>query len=1070
MSRPQGQINFQKPENALRRAKELASVGNEEDALALCANVMGHRKFKNSNTLHVMEQIAILALSQLSVGLKDLKSARDVLINYRSMTQTTATSSLEKVVREFRTAAENLVKQSRDQASQCLDAENAPEDLELLDTPDNALRKALKPKETRDQEKKEREVLENVRFLWETYKQVLDVFKTNGKTEDLYNETAQRALQFCLDQKRTNEFKKLCDLLRNNYQNLFKRAAANGTYPSHAVNPTDKDTIQRTIETRCYQLKVAGDLGLWKECFLTAEDLYSLMTKKKPRPAVLAQYYDFLSQICWKSGSFLFHAFACVRNYTLYKINHKSLTAEEKQRMASLAVLATMCVPLEEGSQSSLSSTSSLSSASASIHGGEAEKLRRMAQLFNVATVPTKATLKTDLQVREILLEAHPAVQKLYQLVEMAPTGPGGGQLYSKDICAKCKPMLEELRGNADTATYCDQLQKVIFFRLLGQLSKVYSTMTVEQLKKLCEAIVDFPTAEKWMISSARDSGVHVQLDYVRSVVVFANKASNDLSTLRQPLVTMSTTTLSQLSKVYPGLEIERKREERSELFSALKEKREDEARDIERRVNEIERRNKEKAEFEKEALERKERQAVRQKAEDAKSAAKRLEEEKKRRAEEAAKSRRNDLDRRRMMEVIDELRKIYYDQNIKIGEFPLNDIQDADLEKLDLEFVESERTRIIKKDRGDKVRMRKQEAKRVDHLARAVRIEGSKKIGEIGRKLRMEQEKEFAEIEEEKKEAAKQEWAENAEKKKHALEALAGIKQWQEEHIGKKEVEYQERMRVKKKAEWEKKCMRAVRRLIDHQEAEERRQIEEERRREEEEEEARVEAELAAKEAKDQEERELRMAERRKAEEERAAERERNAPKQVSNGNWRDEQDGPRAAASGKGGKANGGGHGFDGKDGGKFGVGKFDRERDGGKTSFGRGKDSQKGGGPTQKGNGFGRSNDSYEERDFGDLRSRAAPSRDLEASKGLENKGNSDRFGGEGDMDWRGGGGRSGGKGGKDKEGGLSSLRGGDKGGFSSSKDQGGEGDGGPPASRPIPAWKKYAMEKKQQQEGA
>lgn len=147
---------------------------------------MGHRKFKNSNTLHVMEQIATLALAQLSVGLKDLKSARDVLINYRSMTQTTATSSLEKVVREFRSAAENLVKQSREQASQCLDADNVPEDLEMLDTPDNALRKALKPKEARDQEKKEREVLENVRFLWETYKQILDVFKTNGKTEDLY--------------------------------------------------------------------------------------------------------------------------------------------------------------------------------------------------------------------------------------------------------------------------------------------------------------------------------------------------------------------------------------------------------------------------------------------------------------------------------------------------------------------------------------------------------------------------------------------------------------------------------------------------------------------------------------------------------------------------------------------------------------------------------------------------------------------------------------------------------------------------------------------------------------------
>ncbi len=60
-----------------------------------------------------------------------------------------------------------------------------------------AYSKALQPAAVREQEAKERKVVENVRFLWETYKQILDVFKTNGKTEELYNDTARRALEFC---------------------------------------------------------------------------------------------------------------------------------------------------------------------------------------------------------------------------------------------------------------------------------------------------------------------------------------------------------------------------------------------------------------------------------------------------------------------------------------------------------------------------------------------------------------------------------------------------------------------------------------------------------------------------------------------------------------------------------------------------------------------------------------------------------------------------------------------------------------------------------------------------------
>ena len=99
-----------------------------------------------------------------------------------------------------------------------------------------AYQKALQPLAVREQEARERKVVENVRFLWETYKQILDVFKTNGKTEELYNDTARRALQFCQDHQRNNELKKLCDLLRNNYLNLFKKGDSKGNYPAHAVS------------------------------------------------------------------------------------------------------------------------------------------------------------------------------------------------------------------------------------------------------------------------------------------------------------------------------------------------------------------------------------------------------------------------------------------------------------------------------------------------------------------------------------------------------------------------------------------------------------------------------------------------------------------------------------------------------------------------------------------------------------------------------------------------------------------------------------------------------------------
>lgn len=60
------------------------------------------------------------------------------------------------------------------------------------------------------------------KFLWETYRNVLDVLRNNSRLEALYASGADRAFAFCLAHKRSTEFRRLCDILRNHLSNLLK--------------------------------------------------------------------------------------------------------------------------------------------------------------------------------------------------------------------------------------------------------------------------------------------------------------------------------------------------------------------------------------------------------------------------------------------------------------------------------------------------------------------------------------------------------------------------------------------------------------------------------------------------------------------------------------------------------------------------------------------------------------------------------------------------------------------------------------------------------------------------------
>lgn len=52
-----------------------------------------------------------------------------------------------------------------------------------------------------------------VKFLWESYRNMLELLKNNLVNLAVYTEVAKRAFKFCLNYQRRMEFRKLCDIV-----------------------------------------------------------------------------------------------------------------------------------------------------------------------------------------------------------------------------------------------------------------------------------------------------------------------------------------------------------------------------------------------------------------------------------------------------------------------------------------------------------------------------------------------------------------------------------------------------------------------------------------------------------------------------------------------------------------------------------------------------------------------------------------------------------------------------------------------------------------------------------------
>ncbi|KAL6516333.1 Eukaryotic translation initiation factor 3 subunit A [Orobanche gracilis] len=509
---------YARPENALKRAEELITVGQKQEALEALHSFITSRRYRAWTRAH--EKI-MFKYVELCVDMRRGRHAKDGLIQYRAICQQVNITSLEEVIKHFMQLSTAKAELARNQA-QALEEALDVDDLEADKRPEDLMLSYVSGEKGKDRSDREL-VTPWFKFLWETYRTVLEILRNNSRLESLYAMTAHRAFQFCKQYKRTTEFRRLCEIIRNHLANLNK-------YRDQRDRPdlTAPESLQLYLDTRFEQLKVATELELWQEAFRSIEDIHGLMSmvKKTPKPSLMVLYYSKLSEIFWMSSSHLYHAYAWLKLFSLQKSFNKNLNQKDLQLIASSVVLAALSVPPYDRSYG----------ASHLELENEKERSFRVANLiaFDVEPKPenrevlSRSSLLLELVGKGVMNCVTQEVKDLYHVLEH--------EFIPLDLPLQVQPLLtkvSKLGGKLASASsvpeiqlskYVSSLEKLASLRLLQRVSQLYQTMSINNLSRIIP-FFDFPIVEKISVDAVKNNFLAMKVDYKKGAIFFGNKS-----------------------------------------------------------------------------------------------------------------------------------------------------------------------------------------------------------------------------------------------------------------------------------------------------------------------------------------------------------------------------------------------------------------------------------------------------------------------------------------------------------------------------------------------------------------
>ncbi|XP_047458988.1 eukaryotic translation initiation factor 3 subunit A isoform X2 [Mugil cephalus] len=701
---------FQRPENALKRANEFLEVGKKQPALDVLYDVIKSKKHRTWQKIH---EPIMLKYLELCVDLRKSHLAKEGLYQYKNICQQVNIKSLEDVVRAYLKLAEEKTETAKEESQQMvLDIE----DLDNIQTPESVLLSAVSGEDTQD--RTDRLLLTPwVKFLWESYRQCLDLLRNNSKVERLYHDIAQQAFKFCLQYTRKAEFRKLCDNLRMHLGQIQRHHNQ-----STAINLNNPESQSMHLETRLVQLDSAISMELWQEAFKAVEDIHGLfaLSKKPPKPQLMANYYNKVSTVFWKSGNALFHACTLHRLYHLSREMRKNLTQDEMQRMSTRVLLATLSIPItpERTDIARL----------LDMDGIIVEKHRRLATLLGLQSPPTRQSLINDMVRFNLLQYVVPDVKELYNWLEV--------DFHPLKLSGRVTKVLNWVRDQAekeaDLQQYVPHLQNNTILRLLQQVAQIYQSIEFSRLASLVP-FVDAFQLERSIVDAARHCDLQVRIDHSSKTLSFGSDLNYSTKEdapvgpflqnmpseqIRNQLTAMSSSLAKAIQVIKPASILQEREEQNQQAIAAyLKNARKDHQRILARRQTIEERKERlESLNIQREKEELEQREAEMQKVRKAEE--ERLRQEAKEREKERIMQEHEQIKKKTVRERLEQIKKT------ELGAKAFKDIDIEDLEELDPDFIMAKQVEQLEKEKKELQERLKNQEKKIDYFERAKRLE----------------------------------------------------------------------------------------------------------------------------------------------------------------------------------------------------------------------------------------------------------------------------------------------------------------------------------------------------------
>jgi translation initiation factor 3 subunit A len=403
-----------------------------------------------------------------------------------------------------------------------------------------------------------------LKFLWETYRTVLDTLRYMSKLELLYKSTAEQAFQFCLTHKRVTEFRRLNELLKSHMTFLKTNSAA------QLDNP---DSFQIQLEIRLMQLNTAAAMEQWQEAFKTVEEINGMVAPPKRTPPIemMILYYEKLAKIFWVSENYIFHAHAMAKYHQLLaevksgketesSDKHDSkipLPTVNETELSTQVFLAALSMPVAPGVSQhrsvqlkasrqhvplavsyALEKQQSLNVDVATDHllseseSNLQERLARASQMYGFSDLEAdRDAVLRDFIGRDQLVTVNPEFAELYEMLETKFQPLKLGKAIQAKIAA--------LEANPAFKPYSKTITQLAFLRIVQQLGSVYQTLKLQRLFELIPFLTT-EMIERWTIKAIRERYIEAKLDHKHGFIIFqtslagamqaANPGSNSLS------------------------------------------------------------------------------------------------------------------------------------------------------------------------------------------------------------------------------------------------------------------------------------------------------------------------------------------------------------------------------------------------------------------------------------------------------------------------------------------------------------------------------------------------------------